>query len=66
MVGTILADYQPKRICTSLKQPKVHVFFPRKSILVADTQCLCGTHTQRLCGQGTPKRHGNAQANTPR
>ena len=26
MVGTILADYQPKRICMTLKQPKFHDF----------------------------------------
>ena len=64
MVGTILADYQPKPTHMTLNQPKFHDFslkthacgrhtvslWHTHSPCVAHTQCPCGHHTQRARG----------------
>ena len=45
MVGTILADYQPKPTCMTLNQPKFHDFSLKTHACGTHTVSLCGTHT---------------------
>ena len=43
MVGSILVDYQPKRRCMTLEQPRFHDFCPDSGILSVPWHRALGT-----------------------